>query len=81
MFEKVAFVKNISDFLRWNVSAINATLIEWMKELGKYYVPGSLLRAQTLNRLSTRYWFGKVTSHFVPSQYNKSDQLHGRHYS
>eukprot|EP01036_Dinobryon_divergens_P026941 gene26940-35640_t len=57
----VAFVDNITDFLRWNTSEIKSTLTQWLRQLGKYYERGSQLRNDTLHKLSTGYWFHKIS--------------------
>jgi len=59
----VAFVDSIPSFLQGNSSVINATLLNWVNTLGKHYECGSVLRNQTLEKLTMKYWFNKVLSH------------------
>ena len=75
---------NITDFLLWNTSAIMSTLTRWLVQLGKYYEAGSQLRNDTLHKLSTAYWYHKISyskdqprriSAFTPAVYTEEKLL------
>ena len=57
----IAWVKDLKAFMRWeNISAVQK---EWIRELGPFYETNSLLRTETLHKLTGRYWNEQIRSH------------------
>lgn len=54
-------------------SEIEAAMERWVEDLGKFYEPNSELRNETLQRLTMKYWFNKITSHFHDDNHNDND--------
>lgn len=52
----VAWVDDWTDLFKASEEKRKSMMQAWMKELGPYYVKGSALRKQTLDRMKTAYW-------------------------
>jgi hypothetical protein len=57
----IVYVDNLVDFLSWN--NISMILKTWVKEKAPYFIKGSKLRNQTLDRMKNKYWYHKIISH------------------
>jgi hypothetical protein len=64
--DPVAFVANEGNSSR-------RQLDQWLTELGPYYVHNSLLRNQTLHRLTTHYWFKQIQDKYDSYMANQTN--------
>ena len=71
----VVFINNFTELL--DIKNANKTLAKmklWIEELKPYYETNSILRNQTLYRLTAKYWFNNIIEKLKP-YYTEEDLL------
>eukprot|EP01034_Spumella_vulgaris_P030416 gene30416-37627_t len=60
----VALVRNMTEFLQQDEEDVKEMMERWIDELGPHYVEGSKERSEALRRLTTRFWYDQIMSHY-----------------